>query len=156
MFGYIITRTQGHTRVVSRESYQHFTNFFFRTKAQEEPGFELTKPSTGQDYKLETNTRKRKNDKIQRRWTTAHKPHTHPAKGSNKETRSSGMCRSSIAYKSPGRRRMSAQEQHYGRRGRARRRQITSGPGLPCPPSSTVKEDPCLLAWLEGAEPLTV
>ena len=23
---------------------------FFRTKAQEEPGFELTKPSTGQDY----------------------------------------------------------------------------------------------------------
>ena len=24
---------------------------FFRTKAQEEPGFELTKPSTGQEYK---------------------------------------------------------------------------------------------------------
>ena len=27
-----------------------YFEFFFRMKAHDEPGFELTKPSTGQDY----------------------------------------------------------------------------------------------------------
>lgn len=51
---------------------------------------------------------------------------------------------------------MLAQEQHVRQRRRARRRQITNGPDMTCPPSSNVKEGPCLLAWLEGAAPLTV
>jgi hypothetical protein len=36
-------------RPSSKRPYFYF--YFFRTKAQEESSFELTKPSTGQDYK---------------------------------------------------------------------------------------------------------
>jgi hypothetical protein len=37
-------------------------NYFFGTKAQEEPDFELTKPSTGQEYKSRPSTKQRLND----------------------------------------------------------------------------------------------
>ena len=47
---------------------------FLRTKAQEEPIFELTKPSTGQEYKCETTTQHRPNDTrgLQEQITTLH------------------------------------------------------------------------------------
>ena len=65
---------------------------FFRTKAQKEPGFELTKPSTGQDYnsglqphpqlkgrkangkdtRAPRSSSQRAYNKLSRRWTTEH------------------------------------------------------------------------------------
>ena len=43
-------------------------HFFFRTKAQEEPGFELIKPSTGQDYRGTTLQREWMQSKAERRY----------------------------------------------------------------------------------------
>ena len=47
--------------------YLYLVNLYilFRTKAQEEPGFELTKPSTGQDYNEQQSKMKRNSERIQ-------------------------------------------------------------------------------------------
>ena len=55
------------------DSLKHFRpkSFFFRTKAQVEFGFELTKPSTGQDYSINPLTGAEKIKQLRDTWCSA-------------------------------------------------------------------------------------